>query len=287
MIPLHDDNPTSLTPFVTVGLIAACVAVFLWQVTLPPEASVQAVYAYGMIPAVLFGEHELPPEVAAIPAELSVVTSMFLHGGWMHLIGNMLYLWIFGNNVEDAMGHLRFIAFYLLCGLAAALAQAFQDLGSTVPMIGASGAIGGVLGAYVLLYPQARVLVLVPLGFFFYTLRIRALYVLGFWFVLQFLQSAMTAGQQGGVAYWAHIGGFVAGMVLILPFRRKGFPLFAGPQGSRGPVPRQAPTPTPTPTPSRPPPPARARDTVVKDRPSTRTRQPQSGRIRPPKGPRR
>ena len=276
MIPLHDDNPTTLTPIVTVGLILACVAVFLWQVTLPPGAAVRAVYAYGMIPAVLFGEHEL----AAIPAAASVLTSMFLHGGWMHLIGNMLYLWIFGNNVEDAMGHGRFVVFYLLSGLAAALAQAFQDPGSAVPMIGASGAIGGVLGAYLLLYPQARVLVLIPLGFFFYTLRIRALYVLGFWFVLQFFQSAMTAGQQGGVAYWAHIGGFLAGMVLILPFRRKGFPLFAGPQGSRGPAPsarqaaptpRQAPTPTPT------------RGMVVKGRSSSRTRLPQSGRVRPPK----
>jgi membrane associated rhomboid family serine protease len=208
---------------------------------------------------------------------------MFLHGGWMHLIGNMLYLWIFGNNVEDAMGHGRFVVFYLLCGLAAAFAQAFQDPGSTVPMIGASGAIGGVLGAYLLLYPQARVLVLIPLGFFFYTLRIRALYVLGFWFLLQFLLSAMTAGQQGGVAYWAHIGGFVAGMVLILPFRRKGFPLFAGPQASRGPARPQAPSQAPRQAP----PPTRARDTVVKDRTGTRTRLPQSGRIRPPKGPRR
>ena len=126
MIPLHDDNPTTLTPIVTVGLIAACVAVFLWQVSLPPAAMEAALYSYGMIPAVLFGERELPPALAAVPAELSVVTSMFLHGGWMHLIGNMLYLWIFGNNVEDAMGHLRFLVFYLLCGLAAAFAQAFR-----------------------------------------------------------------------------------------------------------------------------------------------------------------
>ncbi len=289
MIPLHDDNPTSLTPFVTVGLIVVCVAVFLWQVSLPPAAMEAALYGYGMIPAVLFGERELAPGLAAIPVELSVVTSMFLHGGWMHLIGNMLYLWIFGNNVEDAMGHGRFVAFYLLCGLAAAFAQAFQDPGSTVPMIGASGAIGGVLGAYLLLYPQARVLVLIPLGFFFYTLRIRALYVLGFWFLLQFLQSAMTAGQQGGVAYWAHIGGFVAGMALIVPFRRKGFPLFAGPQGSRGPQRSHGPARSAhqAPTPRQAPPPTRARDTVVKDRPSTHTRLPQSGRIRPPKGPRR
>jgi membrane associated rhomboid family serine protease len=273
MIPLHDDNPTTLTPVVTVALIVACALVFLWQVTLSPEASVQAVYAYGMIPAVLFGERELPPEVAAIPAELSVITSMFLHGGWLHLIGNMLYLWIFGNNVEDAMGHGRFIAFYLLCGLAAAMAQAFQDPGSTVPMIGASGAIGGVLGAYLLLYPRARVLVLVPLGFFMYMMRIPALFVLGFWFVLQFLESALSDGQAGGVAYWAHIGGFVAGMVLIVPFRKKSFRLFARPHGSGRPAPPR--------------PPRRAPDwlgrTEAKDRRTTRSRLPQSGRTR--KGP--
>jgi membrane associated rhomboid family serine protease len=187
-----------------------------------------------MIPAVLFGERALPPELATIPSELSVITSMFLHGGWLHLIGNMLYLWIFGNNVEDAMGHVRFVVFYLLCGTAAALTQAVQDPASTVPMIGASGAIGGVLGAYLLLYPRARVLVLIPLGFFMHTLRLPAIAVLGFWFVLQFLQSAMTAGQVGGVAYWAHIGGFIAGMVLIVPFRSKGIPLFRGRRGRIG-----------------------------------------------------
>ncbi|MFQ5776008.1 MAG: rhomboid family intramembrane serine protease [Kiloniellaceae bacterium] len=229
MFPLHDDNPTTLRPVVTVGLIAACVLVFLWQISLSPYDAQRAVYAFGMIPAVLFGERALPPEVAAIPAELSLITAMFLHGGWMHLLGNMLYLWIFGNNVEDAMGHGRFIVFYALSGIAAALAQAAQDPGSTVPMIGASGAIGGVLGGYVLLFPRARVLVLVPIGFFLTTLRVPALLVLGLWFVLQFLYTAMTAGQAGGVAYWAHIGGFVAGMILVVPFRNKAFPLFGGP----------------------------------------------------------
>ncbi len=264
MIPLHDDNPTTLTPFVTVGLIVACVAVFLWQLGLSPGAAERAVYAYGMIPAVLFGEREL----TAIPAELSVLTSMFLHGGWMHLIGNMLYLWIFGNNVEDAMGHGRFVVFYLLCGLAAALAQAFQDPGSTVPMIGASGAIGGVLGAYVLLYPRARVLVLIPLGFFFYTLRIRALYVLGLWFGLQFVSVALAGGQLGGVAYWAHIGGFIAGMVLILPFRKKGFPLFASKRAVRPAFQ-----------------PKDRRATMMPERTGSHTRLPQSGRIWRRKGP--
>ncbi len=265
MIPLHDDNPTTLRPIVTVGLIAACAAVFLWQVSLPPAAMEAALYGYGMIPAVLFGERDLPPELARIPAELSVVTSMFLHGGWMHLIGNMLYLWIFGNNVEDAMGHVRFIVFYLLCGLAAAFAQALQNPGSIVPMIGASGAIGGVLGAYLLLYPKARVLVLVPFGFYMHMMRIPALVALGFWFVLQFIQSALSSGQGGGVAYWAHIGGFVAGMVLIVPFRKKSFRLFAGPQ----PVP---------PRPPRPPKPLGRQ--VIKERQTTRSHLPQSGRTR-------
>lgn len=227
MIPLTDDNPTTITPVVTFGLIGTCVAVFLWQVSLPPVAAQQAVYAYGVIPAVLLGGIELPAELARIPAELSVLTSMFMHGGWMHLIGNMLYLWIFGDNVEEALGHGRFIAFYVLCGIAAALAQAYQDPTSVVPMIGASGAIGGVLGGYLMLFPHARVLVLIPLGFFTQLIRIPAVVVLGLWFVLQFVQSAMVVGEQGGVAYWAHIGGFVAGAVLIIPLRKKRFPLFA------------------------------------------------------------
>ena len=229
MIPLHDDNPTHRFPVLTVALIALCVLVFLWQVSLTPQAAQEAVYGFGMIPAVVFGEAALPASLASVPPALSIVTSMFMHGGWMHLIGNMLYLWIFGNNIEDSMGHVRFIVFYLLCGAAAAFAQAFQDPGSTVPMIGASGAIGGVLGGYALLYPRARVLVLIPIGFILTTFRIPALGVLGFWFVLQFVQSAMapdTGG--GGVAYWAHIGGFLAGMVLILFFKDSAVPLFGG-----------------------------------------------------------
>jgi membrane associated rhomboid family serine protease len=230
MIPIKDDNPTVLTPYVTIGLIVACALIFFWQISLSPRAAQLAVYAYGMIPAVLFGKAQLPPEIATIPAEASVLTSMFLHGGWLHLIGNMLYLWIFGNNVEDAMGHGRFVAFYLLCGVAAALAQVAQDPGSTVPMIGASGAIAGVLGGYAMLFPRAHVLVLIPIGFFIAPLRIPALVVLGFWFVLQFIQSALTPMAAGGVAHWAHVGGFLTGLVLIVPFRSKAFPLFGGPR---------------------------------------------------------
>ncbi len=228
MIPLHDDNPTSRFPFVTIGLIAASTLVFLWQLSLPPAAAEQAVYSYGVIPAVLFGEARLSADLAAVPPMLSVLTSMFMHGGWMHLIGNMLYLWIFGNNIEDATGHGRFIVFYLLSGVAAAMSQALVDPASTVPMIGASGAIAGVLGAYALLFPRAHVLVLVPLGFFITTIRVPAMLVLGFWFVLQFVQSAMAPTGGGGVAYWAHIGGFLAGLALIVPLKGKGFPIFGG-----------------------------------------------------------
>ena len=227
MIPLHDDNPTTIKPVVTVGIIAAATAVFLWQITLPEDEQLRVVYGLGLVPAVLFGERALPPEIAMIPAEATVLTSMFLHGGLLHLAGNMLYLWIFGNNVEDALGHGRFILFYLLCGVAAAFAQIASDPGSDVPMIGASGAIGGVLGAYLLLFPHAQVMVLIPLGIFTRLVYVPALLVLGLWFVLQFVQGALApASGGGGVAFWAHIGGFVAGAALILIMRRPGVPLF-------------------------------------------------------------
>ncbi len=234
MIPLHDDNPTTITPLITIVLIVINVFVFLWQVSLPAMEQERVVFALGSIPAVLFGEAVLATDLALVPPELSVITSMFLHGGWLHLIGNMLYLWIFGNNVEDAMGHVRFVVFYLLCGIAAALAQAWQDPTSTIPMIGASGAIGGVLGAYLILHPTARILVLVPLGFLFPVIRVPAVVVLGIWFLMQFLESAARPAGAGGVAYWAHIGGFIAGAVLIFVFKRRQVVLLdrrAGPWG--------------------------------------------------------
>jgi membrane associated rhomboid family serine protease len=234
MIPLRDDNPTALPPIVTVGIIGLCALVFLWQQTLSPEAGQEAVLAYGVIPTVLFGNDSLPPEIARIPAELTILTSMFMHGGWMHIIGNMLFLWIFGNNIEDVLGHVRFVLFYLLCGTAAALAQSLADTHSDVPMIGASGAIAGVLGAYLVLFPRARVLVLVLLGFFIQVIRLPALIVLGVWFVLQLFQGGLMApGKEGGVAYLAHVGGFAAGIVLI--FLLGGRPPAATPWQRRGP----------------------------------------------------
>ncbi|MDH5764432.1 MAG: rhomboid family intramembrane serine protease [Gammaproteobacteria bacterium] len=226
MFPLHDDNPTRITPYFTILFIVSCVLIFFWQLSLGPLGQ-KAVYSLGMIPAVIFNLKQLAPELVSVPPLATFFTSMFLHGGWMHLVGNMLYLWIFGNNIEDAMGHGRFIVFYLTCGVAAALAQAIPAPDSAIPMIGASGAISGVLGAYLLLYPHARVLVAIPFGFYLHTMRIKAGWVLGFWFVLQITNSIMTGDQQGGVAWGAHIGGFIAGMALVPFFKLKSFRLFA------------------------------------------------------------
>ncbi|MDH3309948.1 MAG: rhomboid family intramembrane serine protease [Gammaproteobacteria bacterium] len=230
MIPLHDDNPTTIKPFLTIAFIVSCSVIFLWQLSLGTRGFEMAVYRLGVIPAALLGDKTLPPELAMVPPTLTVFTSMFMHGGWMHLIGNMLYLWIFGNNIEDAMGHVRFVVFYLLCGIAAVFAQALPNMESTIPMIGASGAISGVLGAYLLLFPRAHVLVLVPLGFFTRTMYLPAMVVLGFWFLLQLINSALADPGQGGVAFGAHIGGFIAGMVLLPLFKYRHVRLFTPPR---------------------------------------------------------
>jgi membrane associated rhomboid family serine protease len=225
MLPLNDDNPIHSTPVATVTFIIACCMVFLYQGSLLSSRGEIFIYLYGAIPAVLFGQAALPPEVMAIPAAATVLTSMFLHGSWMHLIGNMLYLWIFGNNIEDVMGSVKFVIFYLLCGAIAALSHALTDPISTVPMVGASGAISGVLGAYLLLFPHARVLLFAPL---IGTTYVPAGIVLGFWFVMQILSGGASLGSQGGgVAFFAHIGGFVAGMILIGFFKRPDVRYFA------------------------------------------------------------
>jgi len=212
-------------PLVTIAFIAACVLVFLYQASLPVGPGQTFVFQYGAIPALLFGQGELSSHVVAIPAFATLFTSMFLHGGLMHLIGNMLYLWIFGNNIEDVMGHAKYLVFYLACGLLAALSHAITDPSSPVPMVGASGAISGVLGAYILLFPRAHVLVLIPgLG----TTRVAAGLVLGMWFVMQLFSGGMSVGSKGGgVAFFAHIGGFVVGMALIGLFKRRDVPFFA------------------------------------------------------------
>lgn len=234
MIPLHDDNPTTLQPYLTVAFIVACTLVFLWQLAQGTEMQQAIVYRLGVIPAVLFGHRELPAELHPIPPAFTVLTSMFLHGGWMHLISNMLYLWIFGNNVEDSMGHVRFLVFYVLCGVAAVLFHALPSPEATIPMIGASGAISGILGAYVLLYPHARVHVLIPLGFIWPLVRLPAMGVLGLWFAMQLLSSLFADPNSPGVAFGAHIGGFVAGMALIPFFKYRKVRLFARPRPRQG-----------------------------------------------------
>ena len=190
------------------------------------------VFQYGAIPSVILRHAALPPEAMAVPAIVTLLTSMFLHGGWMHLIGNMLYLWVFGNNIEDVMGHVRFLLFYCLCGVIAALSHAATDPSSQIPMVGASGAISAVLGAYLLLFPRAHVLVLIPgIGM----TRVAAGIVLGMWFVTQLLSGGMSMGAQGGgVAFFAHIGGFVAGMVLIGLFKRRHVRFFSPGHGGDG-----------------------------------------------------
>lgn len=206
-------------------LIGICTAVFLYQVNLPQQAAELFAFQYGAIPAIVFSQASLPEEAVAIPAAFTLVTSMFLHGSWMHLLGNMLYLWIFGNNIEDVMGHTRFVVFYILCGMLAALSHAFTDPSSQIPMVGASGAISAVLGAYILLFPHAHVLVLLPM---IGMTRVAAGIVLGMWFITQLISGGMSmGGTGGGVAFFAHIGGFIAGMALIGVFKRKEVRFFA------------------------------------------------------------
>jgi membrane associated rhomboid family serine protease len=233
VLPLDDDNPTLSRPYVTVGLMIACTLVYLWQhLWLSAAGMAQSISVFAVVPAVLTGYQPQDPAFALLPPAATIVTSMFLHGGLLHLAGNMLFLWVFGNNVEDAMGHGRFVVFYLLCGLAAVIAQVLPNPGSTVPMIGASGAISGVLGAYMLLYPRARVLLGLPIGFLIVSLgRFPAVWVLAAWFVMQlfmggisFTRSAGT--DSGGIAFGAHVGGFVAGLLLVTLFKRRDVPLW-------------------------------------------------------------
>ena len=221
MIPISDDNPHDQVPIVTWTLMAACIGVFLWQLGLGPSEGQAFIYSYGVIPAVLLGGRDLDPGLVAIPAWATVFSSMFLHGGLLHLAGNMLYLWIFGDNVEAAMGRVRFLIFYLACGVAAALTQSLLNTDSTIPMVGASGAISGVLGAYLILYPRAHVRVLLWFFYFVRIVAVPAMVVLGLWFALQLFSGlAAPSGEGGGVAFWAHVGGFVAGMALVMAFKK-------------------------------------------------------------------
>jgi membrane associated rhomboid family serine protease len=218
MIPLKDDNPTGHFPLVTIGLIAANVAVYIYQLTLPPLQLEALIFRYGAIPYNLI--HPLAKDllyVTALPPTLTVFSSMFLHGGFLHLASNMLYLWIFGDNVEDFLGPLRFFLFYFITGSLAVLAHVLADMNATVPVIGASGAIAGVLGAYLVLFPRANVSTLFLFIIIFRIIQVPAVLILGLWFLVQVLNASSGGG--GSVAWFAHIGGFVAGMILIKVFR--------------------------------------------------------------------
>ena len=222
MIPLRDDRPTRTFAVVTVAIIILNALVFWHELSLDNPQRAESFFAtFALTPAHL--THAL-----AVDSYLTIFTSMFLHGGWLHIIGNMLYLWIFGNNVEDSIGHFKFIVFYLLCGIAAAAAQVAISPDSTVPMIGASGAISGVLGAYLLLLPRARVLVLFPIWIFWRVFYVPAMLMLVLWFGMQLLSglAVLHVDVNGGVAFWAHVGGFVAGILLVPVFKKRGVRLF-------------------------------------------------------------
>jgi membrane associated rhomboid family serine protease len=217
MIPIRDENPSRTIPLVTIGLIAVNMVVFFYEVSLG-DGIEQLVSTAGVTPYNIVH--------VGLPAYPTLLTSMFLHGGWGHVLGNMLYLWIFGDNIEDFLGKIRFVIFYLVCGFAASFAHIVTQANSQVPSIGASGAISGILGAYILLYPRAKVLTVIPLGYFIRIVKLPAILVLGIWILLQLVSGIASlpgAGERGGVAWFAHIGGFLAGLALVRLFggRRK------------------------------------------------------------------
>jgi membrane associated rhomboid family serine protease len=217
--PISDDNESSSRPLVCYFIIGMCCFIFLWQSTLPINLNREAIYNFGVIPAAVLGNQE-----SLVSPYLTIFTSMFMHGGWMHLIGNMVFLWIFGDNIEDSMGHKKFLIFYLVCGIVAALLQALINPDSSIPMIGASGAIAGILGAYLVLHPRANVNVLFWLFIFITVIKVPAFIVLSIWIFSQFFSASF--GSEGGVAYFAHIGGFVAGCLLIYFFKHSNIRLF-------------------------------------------------------------
>ncbi|XHR80659.1 MAG: rhomboid family intramembrane serine protease [Gloeotrichia echinulata GP01] len=221
MVPIKDDNPTEITPYVTVGLIAVNVLVFLYESSLPPQALNQFFHLAAVVPRELSLSFAGISINQPVPEWATLITSQFLHGGLLHLAGNMLFLWIFGNNVEDKLGHFKYLLFYLSCGVLASLTQWYFAQNSNIPSLGASGAIAGVMGAYILRFPQVQILGVIPLGIFFPTFRVRAYFFLGFWFIQQAfyglasLEAPTNIGMEGGgIAYWAHAGGFIFGAIL-------------------------------------------------------------------------
>ncbi len=242
MFPISDDNPRVHFPLATMVIIGLNVVVWVFVQGLgDPRALAQSLCLYALVPGELLGNVAPGTQIAVSenlacqfdgePNPLSLFSSMFMHGGWFHIIGNMWFLWVFGDNVEDEMGPVRFAIFYLTCGLAAAFAQIVTNPGSLIPMVGASGAIGGVMGGYALLFPRVRVNLLIILGFYVTTVAVPAIFMLGYWFLLQLLQGLPALGtERGGVAFWAHVGGFVAGLALVKLFRHPGRGGPSGPQ---------------------------------------------------------
>lgn len=221
MIPLRDNIPSRTYPIVTISLIVANGLAFLYEMSLG-ESLPQFFLTYGLVPAKYF--HLSDKSAWNVLARFGpIFTSMFLHGGWLHIIGNMLYLWIFGDNVEDRMGHWKFLLFYLLCGVASTYAHLYTNVASGIPTVGASGAVAGVMGAYLVLYPRARVMTLVFIFLFVTVISIPAATFLVFWIILQFLNGMFTSviSQAGGVAWWAHIGGFACGVGLVWLFKKR------------------------------------------------------------------
>lgn len=221
MVPIRDNNPITITPYVTYGLIAANVLAFLYEASLPPQALNGFLHLAAVVPRELTASFAGIPLNQPVPEWATLISSQFLHGGLLHLGGNMLFLWIFGNNIEDKLGHFKYLLFYISCGVLASLSQWYFSQSSNIPSLGASGAIAGILGAYILRFPQAEILGVVPLGFFFPTFRVPAYFFLGFWFIQQAfygvasLETPANIGMEnGGIAYWAHAGGFVFGAIL-------------------------------------------------------------------------
>lgn len=218
MIPLRDENPSTTRPIVTWLIILACVLVFLYTSSLPEALANRFIASFGAVPAAVTGR----TGGGGLHGYATLVTSMFLHGGWLHLIGNMLYLWIFGDNVEDLMGHGGFLIFYLITGIAAAASHIALNATSTLPLVGASGAISGVLGGYLVLFPRARIISIIPLLYVFRIVAVPAIVFLPLWFLIQFSSGLLSLGVGGsGVAFWAHVGGFAAGVVLVRVFARR------------------------------------------------------------------
>lgn len=234
MIPISDENPSKRPPVATLALVGLCAAVFLWELTLGAPGMERLLTLFGATPAAILHPANAQLPLPHLPIWATIFTSMFLHAGYLHIAGNMLYLWIFGNNIEDAFGHVKFVLFYLICGVAAVLAMVLLDPGSNSPIVGASGAISGVLAAYMLLFPRAWVHAVAPEVLILLPIRIRAVWVIGIWFALQLVIAVTTPADGAGTAWWAHVGGFAAGLVLTPVLKARDVPYF-GPFDPRGP----------------------------------------------------